>query len=64
MKSFTKQNIVEVLTQIQDEGDFNANVIATQAIKDFGLEKEHAELQEKIRVNKIFGCNECIGWKV
>ena len=49
MKKFTKKNIVKLLTKIQDEGCFHSNVIASKAIKDFGLEKEHAELQEHLR---------------
>ena len=44
MLKLTKENVTKVLIEIQDRGDITANSIATQAIKDFGLEKVHSKL--------------------
>jgi hypothetical protein len=46
-KVFNKKNIVKLLTKIQDEGGVEANIIATQAIEDFGLESLHKQLQDE-----------------
>lgn len=44
----TKRNLVKVLTQIQDDGDYIANSIATDAIQDFGLTEEHENYQKEL----------------
>ncbi len=47
-----KQNITKILTEIQNKGNWEANVIATKAIEDFGLEEEHTK-QQKIALKKL-----------
>ena len=39
-----KSDFVKLLIRFQDECGFDANVIATQVIKDYNLEKEHSKL--------------------
>lgn len=45
MKKFTKKNIAKLLVKIQDEGCFESNCIATEAIEQFGLENEAEQFQ-------------------
>lgn len=53
MKCLTKKNLVKLLTQIQDEGDFHANALATQAVIDFGLESERIALQKYLHIKHL-----------
>lgn len=43
-KSINRENLTKLLIEIQDFGGIDGNVIATQAVKDFGLEEEHQRL--------------------
>ena len=43
-KRLNKRNITNLLIKLQNDGNFEANVIATQAVKDFGLEEMHKQL--------------------
>lgn len=36
--------VAKLLVRLQDECDLRANAIATQAVKDFGLRKEHQKV--------------------
>ena len=40
-KKLNKKNITKLLIEIQDRCDLTANSIATQAVKDFDLQREH-----------------------
>ena len=40
-KRLNKKNITAVLIKIQNEGDIHANHLATKAITNFGLRREH-----------------------
>ena len=44
MKQLTRKNVAALLVRLQDECDLRANQIATQAMKDFGLRKEHQKI--------------------
>ena len=41
IKKLNKKNITELLVRIQNHGDLTANSIATDAVDDFGLQREH-----------------------
>ena len=40
-KKLNKKNITKLLIEIQDRSDLTANSIATRAVKDYGLQREH-----------------------
>jgi hypothetical protein len=41
MKKLNKKNVTALLIRLQNECCLGANALATQAMKDFGLRREH-----------------------
>jgi len=48
-KRLNKKNVTSLLIRIQDFGSFDANALATKAIEDFGLRREHQKQTENNR---------------
>ncbi len=51
-KKLNKKNITKLLIEIQDRSDLIANSIATRAIEEYGLQREHQRQTRKEVTNE------------